>query len=272
MSARTLALLLCFSAAFNIAFVGVWAYNRADRSQPPYGVAEPGNEPETPATVLSQFDLNDEQQGRIETERRELSEKVKELLAETDRARDRLFELLKAEEPDRQAIRDAQRRIGENQHKLRELAVEHMLNVTMELNPDQRQQLIGKMKQYADARGSRHGRFGRGRRTGEPSRWDRQPGEDEARNRPPLLDSVAVLTSPVVTVEAQHLPRGIQFHVRSDDPEAVRRIQNELPAYFGAIRRGERRSPKPEAYAPPGEVSQGLKDAQEPGNRIGRGD
>jgi len=242
MSGRTLKLLLTFSLAFNAAFVAVAIHSRLARGPVP-GPAGKADLDE-PFSPWAQVDLTEEQQARIEVQRRGLQDRVADIMEANSRERERLLELFQAEHPDREAIRQTQRRIGQNQARLRELAVGHLLKAGEQLSVEQRKKLACVLKDYAYARArGLRGRMGRGM-----PRW-RKAG-------PGLLTGLDLLaTRDDATVTVERTADGVAVHVRSLDPGAVRQIQDEVPTYFrelsnsgvggpdvpGPQRKGERR-------------------------------
>jgi len=156
MHSKILSLLLVFSLAFNIAFVGIWVYNLTEECEPA----------EAP---LNELRLGPDQQRRVREQWQQLRKQVADMKEELDRERDRLLDLMAAERPDTEAIRDCQSRIGELQHEMRRIVTEHMMQTGQMLTPEQRARWYGMMKGL----GQRHGR--------RTERLRRPPGRGEGR-------------------------------------------------------------------------------------------
>ncbi len=153
---KVLSLLLIFSLAFNLAFVGIWVYSlKAEPETSRRGVG-----PErAPWTELG---LGADQRKRMGEEWQRLRDEVGELKKELDRQQERLLDLMAAERPDRNAIQDCQQRIGEIQHEMRRLVTDHMMQTGQMLTPEQKQRWYGMLKGLREAPG------GRGRRDAAP--------------------------------------------------------------------------------------------------------
>jgi len=186
MRQSVLTLLLVFSLAFNIAFVGIWVYNRTARSGRPAGPppgpqargASAAERPEPPWDALK---LGAEQKRSMRDSWQATGRRIQQLNAELARERDRLFDLLAAEEADEAAIAQAQKRMAELQGQVRQLAVGQMVETRTRLTPEQRRELFRRMR----ARGQQHGWPQRRGRPGPPPRAfgapappGRQPGPE----------------------------------------------------------------------------------------------
>ena len=242
MSPRILGLALCFSLAFNVAFLGMWGYRRAAPPPPAQPAPVEGESPSD--KMWADLGLNEEQKILIEMERQDVAERVSGILADNERERGHLLELLKAPNPDRGAIRDAHLRIGENQRQLREIAVAHMLNAMSELTPEQRTEWAERLKELGERR--------------EPSRhyawtWG---GRDRS--------AVGLLGKENVTVHLRQVDKGVEVDIDSADPATAASIRKLIPQYFNSVRqagnarRWSGRERRPEQ---PGRTGRGQKPA-----------
>jgi len=143
---RTLSLILVFSLAFNIAFVGIWAYNRFGEERPA--------PPPPPRQAWEQIGLDREQQRRMEQSWRALQQQVAPLQARLARERDHLLELMAQADPDEQAIRAARRRMEAAQEQMRQRVMVHMQQTREQLSPEQRRRMFQMMRTRARRRGA----------------------------------------------------------------------------------------------------------------------
>ena len=151
---KALALILIFSLAFNIAFVGIYVHNRMWR---------PGPRPpaqrrvQVPAPAEGggwrQFGLTGEQEQRVMEDWRQTGRQITTIDAEARELRARLINLLQADTLDEQAIRITRDKIEEDQQKVRDLVFERMLKLRQELTPEQRRRWVALMLRTAEARG-----------------------------------------------------------------------------------------------------------------------
>jgi Spy/CpxP family protein refolding chaperone len=139
---KGLTLLLIFSLAFNIAFVGIWVHSRSQAAKPPEG---------RPGAPWGELGLNPAQQQRLRGRWQAVRSEAARLRQEAAGAREELLELIVAEEPDQEAILATEERLAGLQHRMRELAVSQMLETRRILEPPQRREWIRLLK----ARGAR---------------------------------------------------------------------------------------------------------------------
>ena len=155
---KTLSLLLVFSLAFNIAFVGMWVYNRSTRVPPQAAAAGPsadaGPTPLPAPPSWQQLSLRGPQERQISQAWREVQQKVEAINAETHQQREKLVELLAADKLDQEAIAACQKRIEANQQAARQLVLEQMVKTRDALTPEQRANWMRMMK----AAGQRYAR------------------------------------------------------------------------------------------------------------------
>lgn len=151
---KALALILVFSLAFNIAFVGIYVHNRVERARPrpfarrpvqPAGTAQGGG--------WRQFGLKGEQERRVLEDWRETGRKISAIDAEARELRARLIGLLQADTLDEPAIRATRDKLEEDQQKVRDLVFNRMLKLRQELTPEQRRRWVEMMLRTAQARG-----------------------------------------------------------------------------------------------------------------------
>jgi Spy/CpxP family protein refolding chaperone len=160
MTNKALALLLVFSLAFNIAFVGIWAHGRVGRRA--------RREP------WAELRLSPEQQKLVREGWDQVRRQLHAYRAEAAAQREELLGLLAADEPDQQAILSAQERIDITHRRMREVALGEMIRTGQALTPDQRQAWLRSVRVRAR-------RFGRGPgRGGRPPSEARRPGQASA--------------------------------------------------------------------------------------------
>jgi len=155
---KLVSLLLVFSLAFNIAFVGIWAYERAARRHP--AAAPPG--------PWAELGLTPPQRQRLQEGWRKLLRDMAGPREQSEESRERLLALLAAEPPDREAITAEHKRMEEFERQVRSLVVAQMLETRDVLTPAQRQQWLRLMR----ARGERAG-WRRRRENGRLGAWRR---------------------------------------------------------------------------------------------------
>ncbi len=179
---KALSLLLIFSLAFNIAFVGIWLHNVV--------TGEDGADAERPAggDFWRNVRLTDEQKGALQEDFNRLKQEISEQRQELEEQRDRLLALMAEEEPDENAIREYRERIDRIQGRIRELVVQHMHQTRDLLSPEQRRKWLEGMRQMGRHRGAQDRRRGfRGppdsRRHPDPHR--EEPPHERWRDRHP---------------------------------------------------------------------------------------
>lgn len=167
---KALSLLLIFSLAFNIAFVGIWVYNRSTHVPSPAPAPDPRADAARPPMPgppsWQQLSLRGPQERQITQGWREAHQKFEAVNAEMRKEREKLFDLLAADELDQEAIAACQQRIEAGQQAARQLVLEQMVKTREALTPEQRTNWMRMMK----AAGQRHTRRRRqaGPRPGGP--------------------------------------------------------------------------------------------------------
>lgn len=145
MTNKVLALILIFSLAFNIAFVGIWAYGQfyaPDRVRP----RPPRRAP------WERMGLTEPQRRELVERRRQLQGEMSRVRAELEEQRARLFDLLEAEHIDEEAVRDARERMKRAQEKVQQLVFRHMRELRDVLKPEQRRRMMDMMRRHGAGR------------------------------------------------------------------------------------------------------------------------
>ena len=134
---KGLELLLVFSLALNLAFVGVWGYHwfyvrpELEKRSAPVWQTQQGT-----------LNLTNGQRQHMRERWGQLRKTVGGPKEELEAKRTRLIELLAAPEPDMEAIRTCQRQIAVHERRVRELTVKHLMELNKVLTPEQRQTLL----------------------------------------------------------------------------------------------------------------------------------
>jgi Spy/CpxP family protein refolding chaperone len=134
MYTKTLSLLLIFSLAFNIAFVGIWLHNRS--ALEPAAPSPPG------AELWSALGATPEQRRVLETDWTRLRQEARACDAELRVQRNLLLDLMAVDPPDEAAVRRAQERVADVQVRMQRLFVDHLQRAREVLTPEQRRGLI----------------------------------------------------------------------------------------------------------------------------------
>jgi Spy/CpxP family protein refolding chaperone len=156
---KALALILIFSLAFNIAFVGIWAHKRMRPAGPRFGAprAVPKPAPAVEGPLWRQLGLNPEQERSIVDDWRQAGRQIEATEAEVRQERARVINLLQANVLDEQAVRATREKMEEGQQKVRELVFNRMLHLRQVLTPDQRRRWLELMLRTSEARGGAKG-------------------------------------------------------------------------------------------------------------------
>jgi len=156
---KGLTLLLIFSLALNLAFVGVWGYHVFYvRPRLPGGRLwlAPPIQAGWPPPALG---LRDEQRERMLAEQRRFRREMQVIQAEARRNSEELLDLVLAPQPDLEAIRARQREIEAKRSELQARVVKHLLSLKGTLTPEQQKRLIWMLRMRA--RGQSRGPFRR---------------------------------------------------------------------------------------------------------------
>jgi Spy/CpxP family protein refolding chaperone len=192
---KTLALLLVFSLAFNIAFLAIWAHGRRARTHEdgadailPAPEDPPGEQPrERPRPggrrdrgrgdrLWEELGVSDEQKQQLGESYEKLRTTTEALRQEARTHREALYKLLESELPDRDAVLAEQEAIDSIGRQQSRAVIEQMLEMREILTPEQRQAWLQKMREVRE-RVHRRGRFGRPRPDGNASGGP-EPGPD----------------------------------------------------------------------------------------------
>lgn len=130
---------LGLSLLFNAGFLGA-ALISILREAPPADEAETaGDGPGAP--YPDELGLRDNQRSELEAQRRDLFREVETLRTEVRSLRERLWELVAAEETDPERIRSTVAEIAEGQRRIQQLVVDHVLWMKGRLDGPQREGL-----------------------------------------------------------------------------------------------------------------------------------
>lgn len=167
---KLLHLLLIFSLAFNIAFVGIWLYHRRLPDAVPPGAA--GGPPGPPgAPPWDALELGPEQRKTVAAKWGVVSREAAQLSAQLARERERLLQLMGEENPDWQAVQECEQRIEAGQRRLRQMTMAQMHEMRELLTPEQRRAWFELMRSRAGGAGAR--RRAPGSRTPDAPQGDR---------------------------------------------------------------------------------------------------
>jgi Spy/CpxP family protein refolding chaperone len=192
---KALQLLLIFSLAFNIAFVGIWVHNRylgppgPSEGPPPGAPPGGGGPPEGPDHAPGTWErlgLSPEQQRRLEEHRRQARKQMQQLQAEAHAERERLWGLLAREPIDEQAVAQSQQRLEEIQKQIGQQALREMLLTHKRLTPEQRKALFRMMRTHRN-RGQEGGQWRPRRRPGDQRDTPQGPRPGGAAPRQPEM-------------------------------------------------------------------------------------
>ena len=151
---KALALILIFSLAFNIAFMGIWAHSRIRRGAPrPPAVLTPPTPVPGEGGVWRQLGLTAEQERSVVEDWRQAGRQISATEAEVREQRARFINLLQADVLDEQAIRATRDKIEEDQQKVRELVFNRLLHLRQVLTPEQRRRWLELMLRTSEGRG-----------------------------------------------------------------------------------------------------------------------
>jgi len=157
-------LLLVFSLAFNIAFVGIWLHSR-NRPEPPRALsprrpigAQALPPTQKAAAPLQALKLTPQQRRTLSERWQKLRVESARLNAEVDGQRERLFNLMATENPDWQAIDACEKRIDEGQRRLRMMTMQQMRQLRDVLRPEQHRAFLKMMQTRSEAENRRRGR------------------------------------------------------------------------------------------------------------------
>lgn len=145
--------LLIFSLSLNFAFAGVWGYHyfyvtprlrKLDELEA--RLTEQQQRQMRTAPPAARLKLTAEERRKMAEAGRSFREQLMPVRAEIRRQRERLYRLMAAPEPDREAILQCQAAISEGQRRMQQMTVEHLLDVKGRLGPEQQKRFWRMMK------------------------------------------------------------------------------------------------------------------------------
>jgi len=137
-------LAIMFSVALNIVFIGSYFYHRSELLH----VASQQSEPDHP--LYEELDLGRDQLDRFEPLRESFHAFVKEQGREIKTRQLELVGLLAKEKPDRQAIGAKQEEIQALQQQMQAKVIDHLLEESKILTPEQRQKFFVLIKKRVE--------------------------------------------------------------------------------------------------------------------------
>ena len=154
-------IVLVFSLALNMAFVGVWSYHRfylrprRRRARPRRGRGRfrhrRGDKRHAPRAELA---LEPRQRRAVHKARRELKKKMGGIGRRIAERREELFELLQQPDPDRKSIKKRVKALNEIRSELTWATVQHILDLKEFLEPEQERRLLEMIRERTDGHGS----------------------------------------------------------------------------------------------------------------------
>ena len=130
---RIAPLLVLFSLALNVAFVGVWIVGSVLAD----GASRPATAGDTGCPLRDHLDLTEGQCREMRLRVDDFRWRSQPICADVNRLRRELIDLIAAESPDLDAIAATQNDIGAGQARMRALVVEHLVAAKALLGPDQ---------------------------------------------------------------------------------------------------------------------------------------
>jgi Spy/CpxP family protein refolding chaperone len=165
---KVLALVLVFSLAFNVAFVGIYVHNRVQRAKPQAEAKRPPGPGPSEAMAWDRFGLAPEQRKRIMDDWRQTGRKIAAVDSEMRDLRAQLINLLQADTLDEKAVRSIRDKIEVDQRQVREIVFNRMMRLRQELMPEQRRLWVQMMLRTAEGQGGVRGPMPRPARSSEP--------------------------------------------------------------------------------------------------------
>jgi len=142
---RALGVVLIFSLAFNIAFVGIWLYHvlyvRPLLAKQALNAPAERRQAAALAGELRGLRLTAQQRARIAAMRRALAAQLEERLRKVEAAQEELLVLLQQPRPDQRRLTELADGISREQSDIRRLTLRHLLEVRNLLNERQRREL-----------------------------------------------------------------------------------------------------------------------------------
>lgn len=142
-------LVVVFSVALNIAFIGTWVA-RAARIQRETKEAYSG---QVWCPLHRRLGVSPEQWRRIEPQLDAFRRESQAVSAEMNRLRGELIDLIAGEQPDREAIEAKQEEIRARQRRMQKLVIEHLLTEKETLTAEQQRELFDMIRQRSGCQG-----------------------------------------------------------------------------------------------------------------------
>ncbi|MEF8787853.1 MAG: periplasmic heavy metal sensor [Planctomycetota bacterium] len=200
-------LILVFSLALNLAFVGVWAYHefyveprmggrrgrfhRWDRDDHRYGDHDDHDEHDDDdhwrkgPPLKGKLDLTREQWKALRKSRRRLATRMKKRMEEVEERREELFDLLMKDDVKKKTIDEALSELSEARARLTRATVEHMLELKDVLRPEQQRFLLKMIRERTAGHGRALREFVGGRGKGPRPHRGRDGGRRRRRRGAP---------------------------------------------------------------------------------------
>jgi Spy/CpxP family protein refolding chaperone len=142
-------LLIVFSVALNLAFLGVWGVQVAA----PLLATDRAYDGEIWCPLHRSLNVTAEQWKQIEPRFTEFRRKSQALCVDMNRLRTELIDLIAVENPDRQVIAAKQDRIRDGQQQMQQLVIEHLLAEKQVLTAAQQKELFDLIRQRSVCEG-----------------------------------------------------------------------------------------------------------------------
>lgn len=146
---KIIPLLIVFSVALNVAFLGIWGV----RVAAPLLAADLKYDGEIWCPLHRRLNVTAEQWKQIEPRFTEFQRKSQALSADMSHLRIELIDLIAADEPDRQAIAAKQDQIRDGQQQMQQLVIEHLLAEKQVLTAAQQKELFDLIRQRSVCEG-----------------------------------------------------------------------------------------------------------------------
>ncbi len=147
---RYLPLLVIFSVALNVAFVGVWIVHAAQAHASTQQVDERG----VWCALHRHLDVGEEQWERIEPRMRAFQEKRHAIADRIHRHRQSLIDAIASDDPDMERINEHKQRIHQSQKEMQRHVIEHLLEQKQLLTEAQQNKLFELMRQRSSRPGA----------------------------------------------------------------------------------------------------------------------
>lgn len=199
-------IILVFSLALNLAFVGVWGYHRfylrprmrrwRDRDfdarerrgwhhDDDHDDEDHHHRWRKGSPLEEKLDLDEGQRGAVRNARRELAVKMKKRTEAVEERREELFELLLRPDVERTKVENALKELNEARGGLTRATVEHMLQLKKVLKPEQARRLLEMIRKRTAGHGRALREFVGGRGKGPRPHPERDGGRRRRRRGAP---------------------------------------------------------------------------------------